>query len=86
MSTWNYRVVKTIPGEAAELSYLSIFEVYYDADGKIDGFSDKPQHAQGDDLNELVNDLKFMGDALNRPVLVRAWDCPDELQELITSG
>jgi hypothetical protein len=46
-----------------------VHEVFYDDDGKIDGWSSGPAKPCGESLGELMRDLQHMRDALALPVL-----------------
>ncbi len=48
---------------------LAIYEVYYDADGKVIGSSQSPVSPRGEDLEELRADLIRYSDALNMEIL-----------------
>lgn len=62
--TFNYRVVRDRWGE------YYFYEVYYDGDGKISGFVDKPLAPFGDEsIEDLKEDLDLMYEALKKPVI-----------------
>ena len=60
--SWNYRVMQS-DGE------LAIYEVYYDADGKVIGSSESPVFPHGENLEELRADLAHYSEALSMEVL-----------------
>lgn len=77
---WNYRVVE----ETIEMSdkyakkglcqstehLYSIYEVYYDEAGKIDGFHAVPTHLDGfSDAAELKYAIKLISEAFEKPIL-----------------
>ena len=65
--TWNYRAIKEI-SEGEEV--YRVYEVYYDKDGQIDGWTQKPTYPQGETLDELRSSLIMMlRDVDNCPVL-----------------
>lgn len=59
--SWNYRVVK-------KDQYYGICEVYYDNDGKIEGWTDFIEPV-GDAPDELREDMEYMMKAFQLPVL-----------------
>lgn len=72
MSYWNYRVVRKVypPGIDGEREHvLGIHEVYYDDDGKPEMVTENRMDAHGETLDELRTDLRWMMEALDKPVL-----------------
>lgn len=70
MRHWNYRVVRRVTGSGDESSVVyAIHECYYDSQGKVCSFSEKPSAACGETLEELCADLDRMANAFNSPVL-----------------
>lgn len=65
--SWNYRVVKYVD-ISGDISYM-IHEVYYDKDGKIDGWSADGISPYGSTLEELESCLMLMKDALEKEAL-----------------
>lgn len=72
MTTWNYRVIKTLDNEADVI--YQIIEVYYDEDGAIEYWSAQPDAAGGEDLDGLKDDLLHQLEALDKPVLIEQQD------------
>lgn len=68
MTTWNYRVIRTLENESGVI--YQIIEVYYDDDGAIEYWSAQPNAASGEDLEGLKDDLLHQLAALDKPVLV----------------
>ena len=70
MMSWNYRVMKRkIKGADYEEEFYAIYEVYYEDDGSIKAWTEKPVSIQGETLEELKNDLGYYSKALKEPVL-----------------
>ncbi len=66
--SWNHRVMRHInPIHKKEM--LQIHEVYYDEDGKPNGYTEDPVSVHGDDLEELGWVLDQMKVALSKPIL-----------------
>lgn len=62
MTTWNYRVMRN--GDL-----FAIHEVYYDENGKVEGYTQNPVCPSGESLEELKGDIEYYLEALNKPVL-----------------
>jgi len=72
MIYWNYRVVRKAypPGADGTIEHvLGIHEVYYDDDGKPEMVTENRMDAHGETLDELRTDLRWMMEALDKPVL-----------------
>ena len=66
--TWNYRVIcKADPNGPGEL--FGIHEVYYDSNGRIEGWTEEPCDPFGESLDELHAEMEMMMAALAKPVL-----------------
>lgn len=61
--TWNYRVMRNCHGE------YEIREVFYGADGSVEGWTDGASYPLGETFRELMDDALAYYDALNKPVL-----------------
>lgn len=61
---WNYRIMTLDKGAT-----WGIHEVYYDEDGKPNGYTENPQEPYGETLDELKNDLLYMLRAFEKPIL-----------------
>ena len=61
--TWNYRVMNK-DGEFA------IYEVFYRADGSVEGYTANPVHPRAECLEDLKEELQRYADALTKDVLV----------------
>lgn len=69
MSHWNYRAVMFPPLPRGDLSsYFRICEVFYDDDGKPNGWCEADGPG-GETVEEINQDLVLMLDALHREVL-----------------
>ena len=64
--TWNYRIIRTVKDGVES---FDIHEVYYEADGQPFLWSVEPIAPTGDTLEELIEDMRHMALALNKPVL-----------------
>lgn len=62
--TWNYRVLDRD-------GYLAIYEVYYDDEGNVRGYTENPTYPRGyeGDLDELKTQLELYCEALDKPIL-----------------
>ena len=69
--SWNYRVVHRRYKHADVLyeDVYAIHEVYYGDGGVPDGVTEEPDGACGETLDELCNDHRRMGEAIDRPVI-----------------
>jgi hypothetical protein len=76
MSHWNYRVFSH-PGSLGNDEWYDIREVFYDDSGHPEGTTMEACHPCGDSLEDIENDLKYMMQALKKPVLTLA-DFPDD--------
>lgn len=74
--TWNYRVVKKRLSDGTET--FGIHEVYYDADGKVNAYTEVTMAAYGETLEEFREDIKRHLEALERPVLTQ-----DDLESVV---
>ena len=64
--SWNYRALKrTINGETV----YAIHEVYYDDEGKPNGWTAEPSWPQGETAEELAADFDAYQMARRRPML-----------------
>lgn len=62
--SWNYRVVK----HDCEEGYYEIMEVYYDEEGRINGYADAGC-PYGENLRGIKDCMELMGKALNKSIL-----------------
>ena len=69
--SWNHRIIrhKATTPDGKQHEYLSIHEVYYDAEGNITLWSENPTAPFGDDFNGLAQDVMFLRQAFRRPIL-----------------
>jgi hypothetical protein len=68
--SWNHRVIKKTYKQGEETTHgYEIHEVYYDKDGRIDGWTEQPVNPYGDTVEELHADLAYFLNALDKPVL-----------------
>ena len=88
--TWNYRIIKR-HHITSKIITFEIHEVYYNKDGKINGWSAGPTAPHGETILELVEDLQHCMEALTTPVLVEQTEdgreilveSPDQEQALL---
>lgn len=66
MSHWNYRIIKR---RVLEEDSYHIHEVYYDDEGVPDACTMDASSPFGETLEELKNDLNYMMNALNKPII-----------------
>ena len=69
--TWNYRVMKSYPATKSDAWY-SIREVYYDKDGKVDGWTEDEIAPESDTVEGLLEILGLMRNCLDKPILDEA--------------
>lgn len=48
---------------------VTIHEVFYDANGNVNGWTEEPVHPMGESALGLLDDIKLMLEAFNRPIL-----------------
>jgi hypothetical protein len=65
--SWNYRVMRDRNPDGS--AWFAIYEVYYDADGNPNGWTENPSRPQGDTFKELTEDATRYQAAFGRPVL-----------------
>jgi hypothetical protein len=56
-------------GETADGPHYVIREVYYDADDKVDGWTEEDAAPFGETFDELIGDLAWIATALAKPIL-----------------
>ena len=69
VSHWNYRFcVETVPdGIGGTEDVWTVREVYYDDEGKVNGFSADPMHAQSESCTGLADELLRMTNGFQLP-------------------
>jgi len=72
MGHWNHRVL-WVADESGGGAYR-VHEVYYDDDGRIEGWTAGPVEPLGESLSELREEIRYFLTALRRPVLEEAED------------
>lgn len=70
MNTWNYRVIKSL--DPIEGDTFQIHEVYYDENGKIEMWTERPTELAEGSVESLKSTLKGMLDATRKPALQEA--------------
>lgn len=82
---WNYRVWLVESKHCDAADFYVVKETYYNEDDDICGCTENNVEASGDTLEDLVENLRRIADACNKPVLVEAgfefapWYKDDEL-------
>lgn len=71
---WNYRILAHKNGDEI---YFQIHEVYYDKDGKPNGYTENGSMVYAYSLNDITWVLDKMKDCANKPILL-AYDFPNE--------
>ena len=69
--SWNYRVLRQVElgPDGKEMIYYGIHEVYYNSAGVPTTCSINPMSPFGETFEELVSDLRYFSEALEKPVL-----------------
>ena len=75
MSTWNHRILAS--EHNGEMS-LDIHEVYYDENGKPNGYTKNPVSVSGDSLKSITWTLNRMIEAKSKPILWGGDKFPNE--------
>lgn len=83
--SWNYRVLRSVEGKKVQYYSYRIIEVYYDDDGKPNGWCETD--ASADTLKDLRATLNLMRRALKAPMLELkrkklVWADPDDAPPL----
>ena len=76
---WNYRILAKICSND-EVSF-GVYSVYYDENGKPDGYSANPVEMSAEDIEYIRFDLDKMKEALDKPVLWEGERFPEEYKE-----
>ena len=88
-SGWNQRIIRTREGEE---TWFEIHEVYYDAQGQIESWTQEPVLPRGETKAELMNDIAHFVSALRHPVLLRSVEggremlVPDTSNQTVNEG
>ena len=72
---WNYRVIRRRVGRRAYT--YSIYEAYYDDQGRIHSWSASPDYPQGDSFASLRREFTAYMQAFQKPVLDE-WKLPEK--------
>jgi len=70
--SWNYRIMKRNSENSDEDTmneWFEIHEVYYDSNGKIEGYTQNAISPGGYNLDELKLDLNLILKSLEKPIL-----------------
>ena len=65
--TWNHRIVKIKDTDGAD--WLSIREAFYNSKGELTSYTSEPVDVSGETVKELQRTLKWMGEALSKPII-----------------
>lgn len=76
---WNHRVMRRVYPKSVDPKqpYYGIYEVYYDAEGRPDGWTSEPVDVVGDTVEEVAETLRLMLKAVEQPVL--DYDAPNPM-------
>lgn len=66
-SFWNYRIMR-IQNHNKSDEY-GVFEVYYNKDGSVDGWTEDAVRIYTDNLEEIEKTLQYMKESLAKPIL-----------------
>jgi hypothetical protein len=73
--SWNYRV---LAHKYEEEIYFEIHEVYYDENGILNGYKEKPVTIGGENIKGMRWALNKMKECLKKPILLAGDDFPKE--------
>jgi hypothetical protein len=73
--SWNYRV---LAHKYEEEIYFEIHEVYYDENGILNGYKEKPVTISGENIKGMRWALNKMKECLKKPILWAGDDFPKE--------
>lgn len=79
-SGWNYRVIRhrtRVNKKSRWMYWFAVHETYYDSNGLIRAWSEKPDYPQGDSLDELRDGFTLYMQAFQKPVLDE-WKLPEK--------
>jgi len=72
---WNHRI---LAHKYKDEIFLEIHEVYYDSDGKPNGYTEKPISVGGENLKAITWVLNKMKECRKKPILWAGEDFPSE--------
>ena len=78
MSHWNHRVL--VQKEGDDLCF-TIHEVYYDDDGRPDGYTERGIEVSAETIEALRQELKHMEECLQKPMLWGDEKFPEEWKQ-----
>lgn len=64
--TWNHRVMKRVTKYG---TYYGVHEVYYDSEGKVDGYTTHPVSVAGESIEEIKQYLEMILNCLDKDIL-----------------
>jgi len=65
---WNHRVLKEILPNGKD--WYSVREVFYNADGSINGYTKEPVDISGESIDDLRKYVQWILNCLDKPILV----------------
>jgi hypothetical protein len=68
MGYWNHRIIKEVCSDGAEM--YSIRETFYNDDGSIYAYTEKPADLECESVEELQDYIDLCVEAFNSPILV----------------
>lgn len=75
--TWNYRIIKHDDAEV----YYGLHEVYYNDDGLVTMWTEKPVRISGDTAEEVLDDLLRMLKDIQRSSVLILSELPEGVQK-----
>lgn len=78
MSTWNYRILAF--GYPEDITF-SICEVYYDNNGKPDGYAPDSYTKGFESVDDIKKEILYYQEALEKPILYGGDKFPQEYKE-----
>lgn len=69
--SWNHRIIRHIEQRTHmdDGIYYAIHEVYYDEDGKVNGWTEEPIRIMEESLDDLKVTLQRLIESLDKPVI-----------------
>ena len=64
--TWNHRVMRRVTKYG---TYYGVHEVYYDSEGKVDGYTMHPVNIAGESVEEIKEYLEMILNCLDKEIL-----------------
>ncbi len=78
--SWNHRILAR---KEKEEVYFEIYEVYYDKNGKPNGYTENPTSIGGETIKEITWQLNKMLECRRKPILWAGDNFPNEYKKQI---